>query len=209
MREIESGKLYHVVLFVTRRKDNVGLVGHKVRHPKQVRVAVTDDINHLDCASIIASTLDACGDAFERFANAPEALPGEISRMYVSLNAADNGKVMRGLQHALIDGEVNLANIDTKLASLAASPDCSCTRRWLFDADCDADETERLADEIRAEIRKFGRDVSGHVEVVPTMHNASVVTDCSFDVRDVLASHPNVEFKRCDAQLFVSAMRKA
>lgn len=199
-------QLYHTAVFISRNKDNDGLAGYHAGRSLPFRVRVDEDEGRPDCANVIATARDALDREFLDYVNSPERTDGETVRMYVSLNAADESKVLRALQHMLINGDVTLGNIDSQLVSLIGSPQCALTDRWLFDVDGSWDEVEDVAGQVRELIAVSGRDPEGHVECVPTRHNGSVVTDMGLDVRPVLAAHPSVEFKRGGALLYVTCM---
>lgn len=86
-------KDFRNVLFVSRNKDNSGL-NNSIYQPFKPRVkSFVARASPFDVSSLY--------DEFETFVN--EGINGEVSRLYVSVNARDEQKVHRALIHELID----------------------------------------------------------------------------------------------------------
>ena len=119
-------KDFRNVLFVSRNKDNRGL-NSSIYQPFKPRVkSFVARISPFDVSSLY--------DEFETFVN--EGVNGEISRLYVSVNARDEQKVHRALIHELIDKpDFDMTKIDSKIASIAMKPVNRKTSHWLFDFD--------------------------------------------------------------------------
>ena len=112
----------HVVLFVSRNKDNKDIEGFKERRQSFITHEPID-----------SSKLEVKFASF-----AAEGVAGETSRMYYSVNARDGKKIYQQLLHFLIDNpDFNLCSIQPKLAGIAAQKECALTKHWMFDLDTD------------------------------------------------------------------------
>lgn len=174
---------YHVVMFVSRNKDNKLVEGFKQR----TRAFLTQKLpNEL--------SVD-----FKEFCQ--RGVTNEVCRFYISVNARKRGVIHKSLQHTLIDQlNLNITNIEKLIASLAMKKGTSLTNKWLFDFD----DNKQLID-------KFINDVSTHVdceiERVETPNGYAVVVEHGFDTRELLKEWSNVELKR-DAMLFVTRLSR-
>lgn len=106
-----------VVLFVSRNKDNKHL--HNYTQRKK--------------SFLSNKTVEELESKFKSFVK--EGLYGEFCRMYVSVNRRDEDKVRKALMHEMLDNEVDLTKLDSKLASLAAKKNCTAEKKWMFDFD--------------------------------------------------------------------------
>lgn len=172
--EHTESDLCHVVLFVSRNKDNNR--GCKIEDFKERRRAfITDepsDSVHLK-------------KKFREFVE--EGVTGEISRFYYSVNARYVPTVRTKLLHFLIDNpNFNLCCINGKIAGLAAEADCAAEKRWLFDFDIKEDA---VLQEFLDELSKYaGKEVD--VEVVkPTPNGYAVVVSRGFDSRKLCSDY--------------------
>ena len=105
-----------VVLFKSRNKDNRALDGFKER----------------SVGFVSTRSLDQLEAEFQDFVR--KGMPGELCRMYVTVNRRDNAKVLRGLQHYLLDHpEVSAASLPSKLSSIAEQVENAADYHWLFD----------------------------------------------------------------------------
>lgn len=166
----------YAVFFTARNKDNKG-------HIEGFRERKSAFLFHLPSPETALSN-KTVAKRFEQFTN--DGLPGELSRMYVSLNARDVVKIKRELMHLLIDdalpGRTPESNMDTVMVSIAMRKGMNKEKRWLFDYDIPVN---------REDPKEFARDImertkeNGAVkaEVFPTPHGAAVITDHGFDVR--------------------------
>lgn len=193
----------HTVMFVTRRKDNKVLAINPAWHERRelhVAKLAFDETEPAPFDAFIAEAQMLMHESFKMFAN--KGADGEVSRMYVSLNAADNAKCQKVLMHKLIDQDVDMMKMNNLIASIVASPEARATRRWLIDCDCSREETEQVLSEIReiAGDENFG-------EILPTYHNWCIITPRGFDNRTIVKAHPDAAFKRADASIFVSATK--
>lgn len=191
-----------VAFMTSRNKDNAGVSGFHTR--SRTRLVEFDEWG--DPKEFVGMVKARCERMFHEFLH--EGVLGETSRLYITMNPADEQKVMRELQHELIDGKITLHNIDSHLASLCMDPrNASKTEEggswWLFDADCGEDEVSEAAFEMSQIIAETGRSSTEHIHVLPTASNHCIVTDMHFDVRDIVRRHHEIEFKRDNANLFV------
>lgn len=178
-------KDFRNVLFVSRNKDNRVLNNSKYYKPFKPRVkSFVARVSPFDVSSLY--------DEFETFVN--EGVKGEISRLYVSVNARDEQKVHRALMHELIDKpDFDLTKIDSKIASIAMKPVNRKTSHWLFDFD--RDDFDLFYD--------FMTEVSEQTQILaqkPTMNGYALVVKHGFDTREILKKFPMATLKR-DAML--------
>lgn len=175
--------LLRVVLFVSRNKDNKDLPDYTQRK----KSFVTKD------------SLEKLETDFNDFVN--KGLTGELSRMYVSVNARDEEKVKRELMHELFDDNVELTKLQSKLASLAAKSKCAAQKKWMFDFDS----------EDKTLLSNFVSELEVLTESEPTVHKTpngyAVVVERGFDARNLLTEYSFVELKR-DDMLCYKWMRK-
>lgn len=91
-----------VVVYVSRNKDNKGLVGYKSRRESYITKRTDEQIK----------------EDFKIFVE--DGVVDEVSRCYVSVNTRDEEKVKKELLIELISNDTELTTLDSKLASLAA-----------------------------------------------------------------------------------------
>ena len=153
----------HVVLFVSRKKDNTCFEDFVERRMS----FITHDA--LDSESLQRK--------FSDFVNAGQ--PGEMSRLYYSVNERDGEKIYKTLLHFLIDNpEFNLCSIGSKLAGIAATKECAKTKRWMFDFDID---NENKVKEFCEDITNIDNEIE--VILLKTPHGYAVITSRGFDCR--------------------------
>ena len=157
---------YYVVFYVSRNKDNREVENFKER--KRAFLVKEDyDTNKLK-------------ERFNEFVN--EGLPGEMSRLYVSVNKRDSVKVHQALMHWLFDHpEYDLSKLEPKLAGLAAEPHCAAEKKWLFDFD---NPSQEAVNEFQYDIKQI--DPTVNVEVYRTVHGFAVIVDHGFDARTLI-----------------------
>jgi hypothetical protein len=178
--KFHGDKLY-VALFTSRNKDNKGLTDFKERRK----------------SFIFDSDLDyrKLKERFYAFADA--GVPGEMSRMYVSVNARDPEKVYKQLMHFLFDNPAyNLCNLEAKLAGIAAQSECAMEKMWMFDFDIPfQDIAVEFCDHIKNDIDET---------VVCSIHRSpkafSIVCSHGFDMRklDPKWQREDITLKRDD-----------
>ncbi len=178
--DTQDGKPMKVVLFVSRNKDNKGVADYKERRKSFVTTKDWEDLI----------------PDFERFKN--DGVVGEMSRMYISVNARNNTAVHKELLHFLIDNpDFNLAHLSSKIAGIAAKKECVLEKKWMFDFDIDAESAvDAFCDDINAianpkeaateEIKTIMPITINLVEkVVRTPHGYAVITTRGFDTREL------------------------
>ena len=174
-------KDFRNVLFVSRNKDNRVLNNLVYYKPFKPRVkSFVARVSPFDVSSLY--------DEFETFVN--EGADGEISRLYVSVNARDEQKVHKALIHELIDKpDFDLTKIDSKIASIAMKPANRKTSHWLFDFDKDDFDL----------FYNFMTEVSEQTQILarkPTINGYLLVIAHGFDTRKILQKYPMVTLKR-------------
>lgn len=159
----------HVVLFVSRNKDNKDVKDFEERR--------TSFITHQPMNSGYLAT------KFETFVQ--QGVSGETSRMYYSVNARDYKKIHNQLLHFLIDDpDFNLCSISAKIAGIAAMRECAAQKRWMFDFDINSEEeVNQFVEDIKAIALTEESPIS--VEVHSTPHGYAVITDRGFDTREL------------------------
>ena len=107
-----------VYLFCSRNKDNKNVKDFKPR--RRAFLAYTDDINSFY--------------QFDDFVK--HGVPGEMSRMYESINPRDEAKVRKALTAKLVlDDNIQIGKISSIAVSVAAKKGCAADRKWLLDVD--------------------------------------------------------------------------
>jgi hypothetical protein len=168
----------HTIFFVSRPKDNNG------GRPKRAYDMI--DKFDVDCITDIVSAGLSRADNDEFYTFVRGGHDDEITRIYASLNAADEKKVLDEIQIGIIKGEIHPENMTRKLTKAVAKPNNALTHRILLDCDdCGEDEFFEIFNDIR--------EVSdATVSYLPTLHGFHVVINDRIDVRHVLERHPNV-----------------
>lgn len=170
-----------VHLFVSRNKDNAGLVGCRPR--RIARLAYDSEAD--DMAGLFADFVE-------------KGWPDEVSRWYSSVNARDPELVRRGLVHRLVDG-ADPVRLDGLAASVAAKASCAAEHRWLFDFD--EKSARRVADFTR-DVYSLGGFAAGEVERSATPNGFAVVVPRGFDTRGLMSKWGSVAtLKRDDLLL--------
>lgn len=168
------------VLFVSRNKDNKWLNNSFYKPFKPRTKSFVARVSPFDVSSLY--------DEFKAFVNA--GTNGEISRLYISVNARDEAKVHKALIHELIDkDDFDITKIDSKIASIAMKPVNRKTSHWLFDFD--RDDFNLFYD--------FWTDVSKQTNILAqkrTMNGYVLVVSHGFDTREILQKYPMVTLKR-------------
>lgn len=177
---------YYVVLFVSRNKDNEGIPNFKQR--KQSFIIKKDE-----------GDLDAI---FKRFVDT--WVEGEMSRIYISVNARKHKEVLKQLQIYLINHpDINLTITDIHLSSLAMKEGTKTTDKFLFDFGIDNEES----------LSKFCKEIKAlgikeeEIIVKNTPNGYAVVTEHGSDTRTLLEKWPEVSLKR-DGFLFLKSEKR-
>lgn len=176
-----------VVFFSSRHKDNENISNFVPRH-----ISFLSDSEDISADKKIRQQ-------FQEFVNAGQ--PGEISRLYVSINAADPVKVNKALMHYLLDHpEASGKQVNNKLLSLSAVPENLLTRKWLLDVD---NNDESYAFSIVQYLNSKFND-SGEYIVVDFDHSKSgyyIITRHGFDTRELLKKFTDVTVKKETSKL--------
>lgn len=168
------------VLFVSRNKDNRWLNDSLCKPFKPRTKSFMAKISPFDVSSLY--------EEFQAFVN--EGTNGEISRLYVSVNARDEAKVHKALIHELIDkDDFDVTKIDSKIASIAMKPVNRKTSHWLFDYDQDDFDN----------FYNFMLWASQETNILGwkrTMHGYALIVSHGFDTREILKAYPMATLKR-------------
>lgn len=201
-KEQENDDALTVIVFMSRNKDNKHIPNFKER-----RNAFTVPNKSLDTkdGNIVIDHL------FHNFVK--DGKPGELSRLYMSVNKRSNEKTFIALQHEMLNGKFNLATMPQKIASIAARKENAYDPKnlfWLFDFD----RIDGLSDnEFDDKIQEFVEDVKltcflntginsdDLVLMRKTVTGAAVIVGNHFDTRELLKRWPNVTLKRDDLML--------
>lgn len=198
-KEQENDDALTVIVFMSRNKDNKHIPNFKER-----RNAFTVPNKSLDTkdGNIVINHL------FHNFVK--DGKPGELSRLYMSVNKRSNEKTFIALQHEMLNKKFNLATMPQRIASIAAKKENAYDPKkllWLFDFD----RTDGLTEaEFDNKIQEFVEDVKltytltrggyldGLMFMRKTVTGAAVIVGDHFDTRELLKRWPNVTLKRDD-----------
>lgn len=203
-KEQENDDALTVIVFMSRNKDNKHIPNFKERR------------NAFTVSEKSLSTKDGNITVNRLFYNfVKDGKPGELSRLYMSVNKRSNEKTFIALQHEMLNGKFNLATMPQKIASIAARKENAYDPKnlfWLFDFDRIDGLTD---DEFEDKIQEFVEDVKltytltkgeyldGLMFMRKTVTGAAVVIGDHFDTRNLLKKWPNVTLKRDDLMLVV------
>lgn len=182
-----------VVLFVSRNKDNAHL--HQFQERRNAFTTTKSPEN--------------LQNEFNTFVE--KGLPGEMCRMYISVNERSNEKTFKALQHKMLDHTFNLATMPQQVAAIAAKQENAYDNnhlKWLFDFD------PRDGYDLNNDLSLFLKDVEDAHQTTqtrrgqprPTMtivahktpNGYAVIVDQRFDTRKLLEKWTNAELKRDD-----------
>lgn len=163
---------YTIVLFVARNKDNKHIEGFKGSNNQFL---VTD--------------VSSVSEKFEEFVS--KQLDGVLCRCYISVNKRNGSLVQKQLISYLALNDVDLSKIVRKTTSIAMLPQCAVTKKWLLDFDYESEE----------QVLEFIQDIKDidntlEVEYKKTVHGYAVVTNHSFDTRELLKKWVECENKK-------------
>jgi len=163
--DIDNDKPIYVVLFISRNKDNKEVAGFKERRKSFITNKGYDSVD------LMYDFYDFCN----------QGQPGEMSRMYMSVNTRNGSVIYKKLLHFLIDNpDFNLCSLSAKIAGLAAEKDCALTKRWLFDFDID-DKVKM--NEFCIDIKSIDAEI--YIETHKTPKGYAVITNKGFDTRSL------------------------
>lgn len=178
---VESDGKLVVILMISRNKDNKELDDFKERRASYVTNSDDPMINV----------------KFDNFVRAGR--PGEMSRLYVSVNGRDSQVVKKKLLHYLVDADdVNFKYLDGLVAGLAAQKDAAAEKRWLLDFDSlDEDVLQQLL----YDLKFMEGDIVDSVRKTP--HGYAIVTSRGFDTRLFVNKYGDVFTVKRDDLLLV------
>lgn len=160
----------YAVFFTARNKDNKDIDGFMQR--KRSFLYHMPDLEHIP---------ETVNRRFSQFA--AEGLPGELSRMYISVNPRDPVKIKRELMHELIDDrlptETPIAHMETVVVSIGMRKGMSTTRHWMFDFDS---KDDILLDSFISAIEQI---TGSEPEIHDTPHGYAVICEHGFDMRQL------------------------
>ena len=170
--------LCYVVLWVSRKKDNTQIENFVER--RKSFICTPDMIKHYE-------------EAFKTFVN--EGLLGELSRMYVSVNARHMPTIRKQLMHFLIDAtDFNLCAIQSKTAGIAAQKECAAEKKWMIDFD---DSDARTLQDCIRDLNSIDRTLEPVIHRTP--HGWAVVIEHGFDCRQFTEDWKHIaEIKKDD-----------
>lgn len=152
-----------VILFVSRRKDNKELENFEERRTSFISDREPDS--------------KYIQEKFDDFVN--NGQPGEMCRMYASVNARHLPTVRKQLIHFLIDDEeFNLCSIQSKIAGIAAQKECAAEKKWLIDYDGPDSKLEECMDDI------FKMDETIEIFQWKTPNGYALILNHGFDSRE-------------------------
>lgn len=174
-----------IVLFNSRNKDNKNIPNFKQRSK-----------------TFIFEDEETTMKKFVKFAE--EGVPGETSRLYISVNERDEEKTRKQLICELVMDNVSLERINSKIYSIAMQPQNAEEKKWLFDFD---ENNEELVKKFAEDVRAFGKC---QVWIKPTKNGFAIISEHGFDTRELLTKYKNydITLKR-DAMLYVKSYTKS
>ena len=183
-----SKKPVYVVLFVSRHKDNRGLIDFKERRKSFITTKTPEELM----------------PEFDYFVSQGEF--GEFSRMYYSVNARDSQKIYTHLVHFLFDNpDFNLCSIASKLAGIAAKKECALEKKWLFDFDID---DKCIVIGFIEDIVKFSNLTQQDIKTYKTPNGYAVVVEHGFDTRELMEIWGEEVTLKRDDLLFIDGKLK-
>lgn len=153
---------YTIGLFVARNKDN--------KHIKDFKVSSNQ---------FLVTDVSNVSEKFEEFIS--KQLDGVLCRCYISVNKRNGTLVQKQLISYLALNDADLSKIARKTTSIAMLSQCAVTKKWLFDFDYESEE----------QVLEFVQDIKDinstlEVEYKKTVHGYAVITNRSFDTRELL-----------------------
>lgn len=169
-----TGKKSHCVMFVSRNKDNQHLENFEQRRIVFLTTREKDDPLLLR--------------KFEHFKD--DGQTGEMSRMYYSVNARDNLKTIREVQHYLLDNpDYNAGSLSALAVKCAMRRENACETNRLFDFDLN---DEAKLNEFVQDLKSRGAD---NVDVQKTPNGYAVVIQRGVDLRGLVDTLPDKPMK--------------
>lgn len=182
---------YRILTVVSRPKDN--------RNVDNFKTTSRGELINLNHFNNNTEVLDYAVDHYSYLAKT-----GETFRVYMSVNKRSFSKTRNKLIHELIDGNVNLTKIQSKVASIAAKPENAEEHQWLFDVDYDEDV---LNNQFIPDLLEASGFTESDLDIYQTKSHYGVIVPHGFNTVDLLANYPEVELKRDDLRYVGSFTR--
>lgn len=175
--------IYYVVLFVSRNKDNKGIV-KDFKERRELYMVCEEDLRRVV-------------DTFNDFVKKGKC--GELCRCYVSVNKRDGAKVYKRVLHWLLDHpDYPMPALSHKIAAMSLEKNCSAENKWLVDFDS---TDEKVLKEFLEDLTKYIKKEDIYA-VHKTVHGYAIVLRHGFDTREILEKYGDfVAFKRDDMLL--------
>lgn len=171
----------YVYLIRSRNKDNKNIPNFKERAKTILEYRENED-------KVI--------EAFKDFA--AKGLPGELTRLYRSVNSRDEKKIREELIIRLLRDKPSMTKLNRTLASVAQQ---SCSRgesKWLFDFDVDDINLHN----------EFMYDIPVGTMSYKTPHGYAVIAEYGFDTRELMKKWKDYDITlKKDALLFLDMIR--
>lgn len=178
-KESNNNNNLHVVLFISRNKDNKDVEGFKERRKSFVSSKSTEEL--MEDFNIFCS----------------KGVDLETCRFYISFNARDRVKTNKELVHYLIDNpEIPTEDIPAIITAIAARKEQAAEYNWMFDFD---DKDENRCNDFCDKIYEIEPIAS--LKKYKTPNGFHIITNSHFDTRELLKEFPNATLKRDDLTL--------
>ena len=136
---------------------------------------------------------------------AAKGVPGEVTRLYRSVNSRNEEKVREELTIRLLRDKPSVTKLNNTLASVALKANNRDESKWLFDFDVDDD---KLALGFINDITNYGF-VFNQIEMYKTPHGYAIIVPHGFDTRVLMEKWKDydITLKR-DDMLFLDMITK-
>lgn len=167
----------HGVLIISRNKDNANIPNFVERREPFLTTWPIDD--------------PRLHQKFRAFTE--KGCFGELSRLYVSVNARDQNKIRAALQHFLIDHpDTNMAALPGLVTRLAMNREFATEKKRLFDFD--TQDISILTTFIKDLIERGADPATIHNQKTP--HGYAVVINRGVDLRGLVDTQPDITQKQ-------------
>lgn len=165
----------NIVMFVSRNKDNKEIPDFKERRVAFATTWAEDD--------------PRLHNQFQSFTAMGKK--DEASRFYFSLNPRNNKKVMRAVQHFIIDNPTNInpAGLALLVTRVAMKRENASAKHRLFDFDSN-DET--VLNEFISDLKSRGL-TDDDIEVRHSVNNYAIIINHGVDLRGLIDTMPDVK----------------
>lgn len=174
----------YAYLFVSRNKDNKHIPDFKERRWTFLR----------------ADNKERITAKFQQFIS--EGLPGEMCRLYRSVNPRNTAQIRKNLLLHLIQHEdTNLCKLESLSTSIAMKSDCALTKKWMFDFDT---KDEELLNNVLFQLKDIFSEIDDIVVAHPTPNGYAIIVPRGFDSRKILEQYQDVMTLKRDGMLLLS-----